>query len=90
MAGGLREHDRSARVMPPKAPIQAKVASSNAADDVSSVAVASEELLASIEEISRQVVQSTTVVKRAVSESIETSTRHRAACRRPPAVSATW
>ena len=51
----------------------AKVASSNAAGDVSSVAVASEELLASIEEISRQVVQSTTVVKRAVSESIETS-----------------
>jgi methyl-accepting chemotaxis protein len=52
---------------------QAKIASSNAAGDVSSVAVASEELLASIEEISRQVVQSTTVVKRAVSESIETS-----------------
>ncbi|MEJ0050499.1 MAG: methyl-accepting chemotaxis protein [Methylovirgula sp.] len=51
----------------------AKTASSNAAGDVSSVAVASEELLASIEEISRQVVQSTTVVKRAVSESIETS-----------------
>lgn len=53
---------------------QAKTASSNAASDVSSVAIASEELLASIEEISRQVVQSTTVVKRAVSESIETST----------------
>jgi methyl-accepting chemotaxis protein len=53
--------------------VQAKTASSNAANDVSSVAVASEELLASIEEISRQVVQSTTVVKRAVSESIETS-----------------
>jgi methyl-accepting chemotaxis protein len=52
---------------------QAKTASSNAAGDVSSVAVASEQLLASIEEISRQVVQSTTVVKRAVSESIETS-----------------
>ncbi|MEW6437262.1 MAG: HAMP domain-containing methyl-accepting chemotaxis protein [Pseudomonadota bacterium] len=52
---------------------QAKIASSNAAGDVSSVAIASEELLASIEEISRQVVQSTTVVKRAVSESIETS-----------------
>jgi methyl-accepting chemotaxis protein len=52
---------------------QAKIASSNAAGDVSSVAVASEELLASIEEISRQVVQSTTVVKKAVSESIETS-----------------
>ncbi len=53
---------------------KAKIASSNAAGDVSSVAVASEELLASIEEISRQVVQSTTVVKKAVSESIETST----------------
>ena len=53
--------------------LQAKIASSNAAGDVSSVAVASEQLLASIEEISRQVVQSTTVVKRAVSESIESS-----------------
>ncbi|MGB7126435.1 MAG: methyl-accepting chemotaxis protein, partial [Methylovirgula sp.] len=53
---------------------KAKIASSNAAGDVSSVAVASEQLLASIEEISRQVVQSTTVVKKAVSESIETST----------------
>jgi methyl-accepting chemotaxis protein len=53
---------------------QARIASSNAAGDVSSVAVASEELLASIEEISRQVVQSTTVVKKAVSGSIETST----------------
>ena len=52
---------------------QAKTASSNAAGDVSSVAIASEELLASIEEISRQVVQSTTVVKKAVAESIETS-----------------
>ncbi len=52
---------------------KAKIASSNAAGDVSSVAVASEELLASIEEISRQVVQSTTVVKKAVSGSIETS-----------------
>ncbi|MGA3301936.1 MAG: HAMP domain-containing methyl-accepting chemotaxis protein [Methylovirgula sp.] len=53
---------------------QAKIASSHAANDVSSVAIASEQLLASIEEISRQVVQSTTVVKRAVSESVESST----------------
>jgi methyl-accepting chemotaxis protein len=52
---------------------KAKIASSNAASDVSSVAVASEQLLASIEEISRQVVQSTHVVKKAVSESVETS-----------------
>ena len=52
---------------------QAKIASSHAASDVSSVAVASEQLLASIEEISRQVVQSTTVVKRAVSESVDSS-----------------
>ncbi len=52
---------------------QARIASSHAASDVSSVAIASEQLLASIEEISRQVVQSTTVVKRAVSESVESS-----------------
>ncbi len=52
---------------------QARTASSNAARDVSSVAVASEQLLASIEEISRQVVQSTTVVKKAVTGSVETS-----------------
>lgn len=52
---------------------QAKIASSHAASDVSSVAVASEQLLASIEEISRQVVQSTTVVKRAVSEGVDSS-----------------
>jgi methyl-accepting chemotaxis protein len=52
---------------------QAKIASSHAASDVSSVAIASEQLLASIEEISRQVVQSTTVVKKAVSESVESS-----------------
>ena len=52
---------------------QAKIASSNAANDVSSVAVASEQLLSSIEEISRQVVQSTTVVKSAVAESVATS-----------------
>ena len=50
---------------------QPKTASSHAASDVSSVAIASEQLLASIEEISRQVVQSTTVVKKAVSESVE-------------------
>ena len=52
---------------------QAKTASSHAASDVSSVAVASEQLLSSIEEISRQVVQSTSVVKSAVVESVETS-----------------
>jgi methyl-accepting chemotaxis protein len=52
---------------------QAKIASTNAASDVSSVAVASEQLLSSIEEISRQVVQSTTVVKSAVAESVATS-----------------
>lgn len=53
---------------------KAKTASSEAAGDVSSVATASEELLASIEEISRQVVQSMSVVKKAVAESTETST----------------
>jgi methyl-accepting chemotaxis protein len=52
---------------------QAKIASSHAASDVSSVAIASEQLLSSIEEISRQVVQSTTVVKSAVAGSVETS-----------------
>jgi methyl-accepting chemotaxis protein len=52
---------------------QAKTASSNAANDVSSVAIASEQLLSSIEEISRQVVQSTAVVKSAVAGSVETS-----------------
>jgi len=52
---------------------QARTASSNAARDVSSVAIASEQLLSSIEEISRQVVQSTSVVKSAVAESVETS-----------------
>jgi methyl-accepting chemotaxis protein len=52
---------------------QAKTASTNAANDVSSVANASEQLLASIEEISRQVVQSTTVVKKAVAEGTETN-----------------
>ena len=52
---------------------QATTASSNAASDVSSVASASEELLDSIEEISRQVVQSTNVVKVAVERAVETN-----------------
>jgi methyl-accepting chemotaxis protein len=52
---------------------QATTASSNAAGDVSSVATASEQLLDSIEEISRQVVQSTNVVRTAVEGAIETN-----------------
>ena len=52
---------------------QATTASSNAAGDVSSVATASEQLLDSIEEISRQVVQSTNVVKTAVERAVETN-----------------
>jgi len=52
---------------------QAKTASSSAALDVSSVAGAAEQLLASIEEISRQVVQSTTVVRKTVAETQATS-----------------
>ncbi len=52
---------------------QAKTASANAAGDVSSVATASEQLLVSIEEISRQVVQSTTVVKNSVERTVETN-----------------
>jgi methyl-accepting chemotaxis protein len=52
---------------------EAKTASSNAALDVSSVASAAEQLLASIEEISRQVVQSTGVVRKTVSETEQTS-----------------
>ena len=52
---------------------QATTASSNAAGDVSSVATASEQLLDSIEEISRQVVQSTNVVKIAVEGAVETN-----------------
>jgi methyl-accepting chemotaxis protein len=52
---------------------QAKTASTNAASDVSSVAVASEQLLTSIEEISQQVVQSTTVVQKAVTEAVATN-----------------
>jgi methyl-accepting chemotaxis protein len=52
---------------------QAKIASANAAGDVSSVANASEQLLISIEEISQQVVQSTTVVQKAVTEAVATN-----------------
>ena len=52
---------------------EAKTASSNAALDVSSVASAAEQLLASIEEISRQVVQSTGVVRKTVAETEQTS-----------------
>ena len=52
---------------------QAKTASANAAGDVSSVATASEHLLVSIEEISQQVVQSTTVVKNSVERTVETN-----------------
>ena len=48
-------------------------ASTHAAGDVSSVATASEQLLDSIEEISRQVVQSTNVVKTAVERAVETN-----------------
>ena len=47
---------------------RAKVASTEAASDVCSVAAASEQLLESIGEINRQVVQSTSVVHRAVEE----------------------
>ena len=52
---------------------QATGASANAATDVSSVATASEQLLDSIEEISRQVVQSTNVVRTAVERAVETN-----------------
>ncbi len=52
---------------------QARGASLNAASDVSSVALASEQLLESIGEINRQVVQSTTVVQRAVEEAQQSS-----------------
>lgn len=48
-------------------------ASNDAAGDVSSVATASEQLLDSIEEISRQVVQSTNVVRTAVERVVETN-----------------
>ena len=63
----------------------ARDASRNAASDVSSVAQASEQLLESIGEINRQVVQSTTVVQRAVEETQQSShgmTRLSAAARR--------
>ena len=63
----------------------ARDASRNAAGDVSSVAQASEQLLESIGEINRQVVQSTTVVQRAVEETQQSSqgmTRLAAAARR--------
>ena len=48
-------------------------AAGHTAQDVSSVATASEELLESIGEISRQVVQSTSVVKKAVAETQDSS-----------------
>ena len=63
----------------------ARDASRAAASDVSSVAQASEQLLDSIGEINRQVVQSTTVVQRAVEETQQSSqgmTRLAAAARR--------
>ena len=52
---------------------RATSASSHAAGDVASVATASEQLLDSIEEISRQVVQSTSVVKAAVERAVDTN-----------------
>lgn len=52
---------------------QAKTASANAAVDVSSVATASEQLFVAIEEISQQVLQSTTVVKNSVERTVETN-----------------
>jgi len=52
---------------------RAKVASTEAASDVSSVALASEQLLESIGEINKQVVQSTSVVHRAVEEARDSS-----------------
>ena len=51
----------------------ARAASTEAASDVASVANASEQLLESIGEISRQVVQSNEVVKRAVMETQDTN-----------------
>ncbi len=51
----------------------AKTASFDASANVSSVATASEQLLESIEEINRQVVESTAVVKKAVEETNESS-----------------
>ncbi len=52
---------------------RATAASTNASGDVTSVATASEQLLDSIEEISRQVVQSTNVVKAAVERAVDTN-----------------
>ena len=52
---------------------RATSASTHAAGDVTSVATASEQLLDSIEEISRQVVQSTNVVKAAVERAVDTN-----------------
>jgi methyl-accepting chemotaxis protein len=63
----------------------ARTASFDTSSNVSSVATASEQLLESIEEINRQVVESTSVVKRAVAETQESSagmTRLAAAARR--------
>ncbi|MBV8849599.1 MAG: HAMP domain-containing protein [Methylobacteriaceae bacterium] len=51
----------------------ARTASFEASANVSSVATASEQLLEAIEEINRQVVESTTVVRRAVAETQESS-----------------
>jgi methyl-accepting chemotaxis protein len=51
----------------------AKTASFDTSANVSSVATASEQLLESIEEINRQVVESTSVVRRAVAETQESS-----------------
>ncbi len=53
--------------------VSARQASRNAAGDVSSVALSSEQLLESIGEINRQVVQSTTVVQKAVEEAQHSS-----------------
>jgi methyl-accepting chemotaxis protein len=51
----------------------AKIASTHAASDVSTVATASEQLLESIGEINRQVVQSAELVQKAVEEAQESS-----------------
>ena len=60
--------------MPTMAPTRPRTLPANAVGDVSSVATASEQLLDSIEEISRQVVQSTNVVRTAVERAVETNT----------------
>ncbi len=51
----------------------AKLASDNAASDVASVATASEQLLHAVDEIDRQVGHSTSVVREAVAETLDTS-----------------